>query len=1102
MKKITKIHIAEAVMFGIIVSFILTIVLVQIFNPSQQDQIIQTEVHSQLVSLVADQSLRFIANEGQAGTDAYYHVEGAGHTVLFHEDKIVLRRVDATNKMNQVVLHFEGANASPYVEGLNKLRGVANFYTGSDPDNWQTNVSTYSSVMYKGLYPGIDMAYIGDDGILESEFYLSPGADYHQIRLNYKGITSRKIRGDGALVMQTALGELVERTPVAYQEIEGTRREVKAQYKLLADANVGFNLGKYDPDYPVVIDPELVFQVTIEPSSSLPYIFGVALDGEGNLILAGEGTRAFPVTDSIPGSNHLNAYNKHGLLLKLDGTSGEVVYSALFGGAGSDHFEDLVLDTAGNIFLTGKTSSTNFPLMNAAQETLGGGDDAFVVILNPEGELTYSTYLGGSDLEWSNGIALDEMGNIYIGGITTSTDFPVIGGVQQQHNGEFDIFTAKFNPAGSVTYATYLGGSGFDDWGGIAVNAEGQATITGFTTSDDFPMSNAYQNTYAGGDAFFDGDLFITRLNSAGNGYIFSTYYGGNGSEGSRDIVIGSEGRIYIAGSTGANDFPIISGQPVAEEDSIDGILICMDNSGQPLYALRTNISGEDYLSGVAMTDSNKVVVVGTSNDSLRIYNIAEGASFATIYDLPAPGFSLNATDLSNGYLAYSGTYRPTDAKKSTKGTQSPGSTEQCGIIHLGERYSAILDHNKTLRITMHTAGTLIVGVDEEGYVTINGESTGLRPPQISRFDIFGSTGDDVIDLSGVSFHQFYNLSIVRAAHIEGKAGDDRITGISDARNYIDGQGGNDQVSGGKTSDDLHGGDGNDIMSGGGGSDAMDGESGSDTSFGGLGDDNITVDKFDFKVEGGPDNDKIVGEFFGKIFSKKSANTLNGDEPTGTVIIADTLGYDTLDLSGNEKGIIFDFNLLNSPQSIDNNGTQVILEGVYEVIIGSDYDDEFTLSPLRDTARHVDGKNGADVLNFISEVEGVVDDGSTITTPGYADVSYLNIETVNLPVASSTGSPGGHEESLFSLGNNFPNPFSYVTTIQYSLQKEAHVKVSIYNITGQLVTILVNQIKVPGVHLVNWNGENNSGTKVGDGTYLYLLEYNGSVATGILVLRR
>jgi len=205
---------AKAYWVGAIAGIILLAVLANVFFTQEQTNGMETRtgkiITASLENRLSDQRLRFIANQGQAGAGALYHVQGAGHTVLFHQDRIVLRRTESASESNEVVLQFEGANSAPVVEAVEKLPGVAHFYKGSNPDQWHTNVPTYGAVFYKDLYPGIDMAYIGDQGTLESEFYLAPGADYHQIKLHYQGVKSSTIREDGALVLDTELGELVD----------------------------------------------------------------------------------------------------------------------------------------------------------------------------------------------------------------------------------------------------------------------------------------------------------------------------------------------------------------------------------------------------------------------------------------------------------------------------------------------------------------------------------------------------------------------------------------------------------------------------------------------------------------------------------------------------------------------------------------------------------------------------------------------------------------------------------------------------------------------------------------------------------------------------
>jgi len=650
----------------LIVLLISSFILEYYFQDNESDS---TELNTEVINTAAAQNLlsnmplRFITNKGQAGAEAKYHVQGAGHTVLFHESKVVFRRAESEDAKNEIVLEFEGASQNAFVEGVEKLTGVAHFFKGSDPNKWQTNVPTYGSVMYKELYPGIDMAYIGDKGKLESEFYVSPGANYHQIKLNYRGIKSKRIRDDGALIIETTLGDLVESTPVVYQDINGNRQYVDAQYVILDDENISFELGKFNQEFQVVIDPLLFFIRVVEGAfGGGEFATGVVTDSEGNLIVAGAANRFFPVMDTIQGSNHEGGLSNDGLILKMDGSSGDLIYSALFGGSRQDYFNGIDIDAADNIYLTGLTISTDFPTMNAAQDTKGGDYDAFFVAFNSDIEITYSTYLGGSDREWGEGIALDGSGNIYIGGRTSSNDFPVVGGFQTEFQGgspgsgfPSDNFIAKFNPGGGVDYATYLGGTGDDRFTSLAINSSGQATITGTTMSSDFPLMNAFQGTFGGG-GFGEGDIYITRLNSNGDGLIYSTYFGGGSADFSTDIVLRSEGDAYVSGGTTSLDFPIVNGQSFPEADSSDGILIMLDNNGQPVYSVRTNIPGYDEFVAVAVDESNTAFPVSSGN-TIRIYEKNETDSLEINFEVAALGYNINAVNLKGTQLAFAGTY-------------------------------------------------------------------------------------------------------------------------------------------------------------------------------------------------------------------------------------------------------------------------------------------------------------------------------------------------------------------------------------------------------------------------------------------------------------
>jgi Ca2+-binding RTX toxin-like protein len=1105
---------------------------------------------SALIHSLSGQSLRFIANRGQIGSEALFHVQAAGHTVLLWEDKITLRRIESSGKWNEITVQFYGANRTPEITGAGKLPGVAHFFRGSDPENWQTNVPTYSSVFYRELYPGINMAYIGDDGILESEFYVSPGADYHHIRLNYNGITSKHISEDGNIVLETSLGELVEKAPIAYQDVDGIRKDVKVVYTMLPDGNIGFSLGDFRNDLTVVIDPELIFLRSISTAGAGVLANGVVIDQNGDLILAGDADRFFEVTDSIDGSAHYNGSSDDCLLLKLDGTTGEVIYSALLGGTESDFFNDVAIGPEGNLYLTGQSSSSDFPVLNANQESLAGMNDAFYVILDTMGQITYSTFLGGSGRDWGSRIVLDGMGNTFITGGTGSSDFPVVNPYQQQNNGGAtqgsDIFIVKLNASGNVVFATYLGGSEDETVKGLTVNGAGEVTITGYTKSTDYPTANAYQENFAGGIY----DMVYTRLNSTGNGLVFSSYFGGSGSDRSGDMKQGPSGDFFVAGQTQSDDFPVMGGASNPEEGGWDGVVMRFDSSGHPLYSLRTNVSGFDSFTALAVDDSNTAYLVGTWSDTLWIYQKPENDSLDILYDTLASGHNIFDVCLAGDYLAFTGTYW--GAKKSD--AASEGANVTAGKMIIKDKFKIEFTDEKKLIINLlGKKSRMVLDVNEDGFITVNGVPTSVKAWDVDKLSVYGTEGDDEIDLSHLDRNSFrssmYTGSILAFGgddiiktgnfemDVDGGEGDDIITG-GNSGNYIDGGPGDDDIYGGDGPDHLIGGAGNDKIFGGKGDDLCEGKGGNDLILGEDGNDTCLGGRGNDDIDGGDGEDEINGNAPGLPGEKDVMKGKSGDDviesglkalkiitgkgndkvkvlPTpsdiqdkslasvpDTVLIQDEGGIDTLDFSEYGTAVSMNLSISDSVQIIDTSSIQVMLSGNFEVFLATNFNDSISVSPLPDTSRFIDGGNGTDVLNYLTVDTGFSDNGYAITAEGFAEVAYMNIETVNLPFKATGMNPTSTVDSPFGLDENYPNPFTSVTTIRYKLMEASDVNLSIYTSTGQLVATLVDAFQPAGEHMVQWDGRNDRGQELSAGVYLYLMETKGKVYTRKMLLQR
>jgi len=284
--------------------------------------------------------------------------------------------------------------------------------------------------------------------------------------------------------------------------------------------------------------------------------FSIAVDSLGNAYVAGSAGANFPlVGQPFQGvfGGILDAF-----VAKINPSGSGMAYSTYLGGSGDDFATGIAVDSAGNVYVTGLTgspsNSKHFPTKNPLQPYFGGGAyDAFVAELNPSGSaLVYSTYLGGSGDEYGFGIAVDSAGNAYVTGYTTSTNFPTMHPLQPANGGSYDAFVAKINPSGSaLVYSTYLGGSDYDKGLGIAADSAGNAYVIGYTFSTDFPTKNPLQPANGGSN-----DAFVAKFNPSGSALVYSTYLGGGGYDYGQSITVDSTGSAYVTGDTNSGDFP------------------------------------------------------------------------------------------------------------------------------------------------------------------------------------------------------------------------------------------------------------------------------------------------------------------------------------------------------------------------------------------------------------------------------------------------------------------------------------------------------------------------------------------------------------------
>ncbi len=560
-------------------------------------------------------------------------------------------RNPAPRTASSVRLRLLGADAHARVTGEAPLPGRSNYLRGSDPAKWRTNVPQYARVRCQQVYPGIDAVYYGNqEGRLEYDFELAPGADPNRIRLAFSGARGVELAANGDLLLRTAAGTLRQHKPVAYQLVDGRPVPVTAGY-VLAPASGGqggkrareqgrrgaegrqsgsstrphvhtprqlsIDLGYYDPTRPLVIDPVLSFS-TYLGGSGFDNANGVAVDAAGSIYLFGETSSAnFPTT---PGSldTSLNGSSTDAFVAKLDATGSTLLYSTYMGGTGWELPLAIAVGADGTAYLTGGTTSLDFPTVNPVQAANGSGQDCFVSRLSADGStLLYSTYLGGNNGDAGLDIAVDPAGNACVAGNTSATNFPTVNALQPSRSGPLDAFVAKLPPAGApLVYSTYLGGSAGEEGHGIAVDAAGSAYITGGTESTDFPTANPLQAAHAGGSW----DAFVTKLNASGSARVYSTYLGGAGSEFGHGIATDASGNAFVGGATSSANFPTLNPLQPASAGGTDAFVTKLNASGSALvYSTYLGGAGIDRVwnsGGLAVDAAGNAVVTGETQSA------------------------------------------------------------------------------------------------------------------------------------------------------------------------------------------------------------------------------------------------------------------------------------------------------------------------------------------------------------------------------------------------------------------------------------------------------------------------------------------------------
>ncbi|WP_341834778.1 PKD domain-containing protein [Chitinophaga pollutisoli] len=503
---------------------------------------------------------------------------------------------------------FLQANPNPVITASKPSRENISYFRGKDRSRWKSGISAYTSVLYENLYPNTDMQVYSESGQMKYDFIVRPGGNPDAIRMEYSGAQSMSLK-KGNLHIQTSVGEIVELMPFAYQFIDNQRKKVNVQYQLKGNT-LSFKVsGRYDNAYPLVIDPVVVF-ATLTGSRADNWGYTATYDDAGNFYGGGIARApGFPTTTGAIQSAFRGG-DCDMAIVKFNATGSRLLYSTYIGGAADDQPHSLFVDGAGNLVISGRTNSSDFP----SDKTIGpgGGDSHDIVVAKINANATDiigCLRIGGTGLDGANmrtektgpiyqllrnygddarsEVVLDGAGNIYVAGCTQSADFPTTAGAfQRTFGGAQDGVVIKINPnCSDIIWSTYLGGNQADAAYVLALNGGNSIYVAGGTASSNFPMrGSGVYNAYRGGQC----DGFIAQLSADGSNVLNSTFLGSD--NGRADQVYGIQldrlGDVYVMGTTEGN-WPIR--QPAGTPTFYN------DNSRQFIAKLRPNLSAFIY---------------------------------------------------------------------------------------------------------------------------------------------------------------------------------------------------------------------------------------------------------------------------------------------------------------------------------------------------------------------------------------------------------------------------------------------------------------------------------------------------------------------------
>ncbi len=561
----------------------------------------------------------FTQNDGVHPDDVRFFVHGADKSLYFTRTGVTfaLRSAD-TNDAWALKLDFvtEHAGVDPIAHG--RVQAVHSHFVGPQA-SWKRGLPCYGGLVYRDVWPGIDIQYGGTVDRLKYAFLVQPGADPSQIRLRYRGATALTVTPHRTLRIETPVLTFEDAAPVAYQTHDGRRVTVRMDYVIAPDGSVGFELGDYDPAVPLVLDPAILLYCGLIGGGASDRAQSVAVDDHGNVYLAGTvysagatfPTRVGPfLTKATTGPTSFVA--------KVDPTGRALVYAGFIGGVNGANGYGVAVDRAGAAYVCGLTQSDeqSFPVKVGPSLTIGAVSTAgFIAKVAPSGrDLVYCGYIGSASIPYD--VAVDAAGAAYLTGRAVPGQWaPNLPGPDPTFNGGIlDAFVAKVHPSGSkLDYGGYIGGTGTEEGLSIAVDSSGAAYVIGSTGSDEtsFPVAG-------GPDLTFNGlrDAFVAKVRPDGTALVYCGYLGGALDDQGREIAVGPGGEAYLAGSAYSDEttFPVTVGPDLTHNGVADAFVAKLDATGRTLvYCGFVGGSQGDIADGLAIDSIGRAYITGNT---------------------------------------------------------------------------------------------------------------------------------------------------------------------------------------------------------------------------------------------------------------------------------------------------------------------------------------------------------------------------------------------------------------------------------------------------------------------------------------------------------